>query len=227
MLKIKWLYSELPTSLSQLASRMKENQYSEERKKGFILATATSSKLVGKYIEKTVKVTIVEDPFGVTSEVENVEYYVCQFNWILDSNYMYISNPPRTLRKFTNILHELTGIGLVLSEIDQDPIVWLENIERDADSFSILQVSAFGIRTSPSSTAKIIVTGSSEVRETFSELVNSKRYVIDCVRFEASFGELVVKGELTKNGVCRIKALNTKFFLSILRESIDLQKDKN
>ena len=64
MIKAKWLYSELPLTLIELSRLMKEQQYSEETGLGFLLSVSTPSKLSGKYVEKQVQRSVVEDPFG-------------------------------------------------------------------------------------------------------------------------------------------------------------------
>lgn len=221
MKKAKWLYFELPISLCELSKLMKENQYTESLGSGFLLSTSTHSKLVGKYIEKVIQKTVVEDPFGGISEVESTNYYTCQFNWSAESNFMYISEPPRSLRKFSNKLHSLTGLGLVLSELNVAPERWLGLIEKEADKVSILQISAYGIRTSQSSTAKIAVTGTDDIRAAFADLVSDKRYLTDSIKFEAVFQGMTVKGELTKAGVCRLKSPNLSFILEKLRDSLE------
>lgn len=221
MIKAKWLYSELPISINQLARLMKGHQYNESTGSGFLLSTSYSNRLIGKYIEKVVQISVIEDPFGVTSEVESISYYTCNFDWILDSNYLLIMEPPRSLRKFVNKLHDLTGLGLVISELNVCPKDWLLAIEKQADTTQVLQISAFGIKSSQTSTAKISVKGSSDVREAFSSIISNRRYLIDSIMFESNFGSLTVKGELTKVGGGRIKTTNSAFALDIFRDALE------
>lgn len=221
MIKAKWLYSELPVSLSQLSKMMKDNQYTESSGRGFLLSTSTVSKLSGKFIEKVVQKSVVEDPFGQTLDVESISYYVCNFNWISNSNYMYISEPPRSLRKFVNELHHLTGFGLVLSEVNISPEQWLKAVEGSADVVTILEISSYGIRTSQNSTAKVSVGGTSDIRAAFIDMMRGKRYLVDSVKFKAEYESLIVKGELTKTGICRLKSSNTNFILEKLRGALE------
>ncbi|MGI2159757.1 hypothetical protein [Shewanella baltica] len=221
MIKAKWLYSELPIPLGELSKLMKEHQYTESSGSGFLLTASTSTKLVGKYIEKVILKNVVEDPFGGISEVESINYYTCHFNWSAESSFMYISEPPRSLRKFSNKLHGLTGLGLVLSELNVAPERWLGLIEEEADNLRILQISSYGIRTSLNSTAKITVSGTADVREAFAELVSDKRYLTDSIKFEAEFEGMTVKGELTKSGVCKLNSPNLNFILEKLRSSLE------
>lgn len=220
MIKAKWLYSELPVTLRQLAKLMKGHQYTDSSGSGFLLSTSTETKLIGKYIEKIVQKTIVEDPFGNTSEIESPSYYTCHFNWCSESKYMYVLDPPRSLRKFINKVHSLTGLGLIISELNVSPKLWLELIEREADLVRIFQMSTYGIRVSDDATAKIVVTGKADVKATFLELVSDKRYLVDGVKFDADFDGLLIKGELTKSGACRLKSANGNFILEKLRAAL-------
>ncbi|ELH4807165.1 hypothetical protein Q9X96_000135 [Vibrio vulnificus] len=220
MIKAKWLYSELPVSLRQLGKLMKENQYSDDSGSGFLLSTSTDSKLIGKYIEKTALKTVVEDPFGNVAEMETISYYTCHFNWTSESNYMYVLEPPRSLRKFINKVRNLVGLGVIVSEVNVSPKLWLELIEKEADFVRIFQISTCGIKASNDASANVVVTGKGDVKAAFFDLVGDRRYLVDSVKFEASFDELSIKGELTKTGACRIKSPNANFVLDKLRESL-------
>ncbi|EMI4223255.1 MULTISPECIES: hypothetical protein [Vibrio harveyi group] len=227
MIKAKWLYSKLPLSLRQLSKLMKEEQYSDASGCGFLLSTSTDSKLVGKYIEKMTLKTVVEDPFGNISEVETVSYYTCHFNWSSESNYMFVLEPPRSLRKFINRIHNLTGFGIVFSEVNVSPQLWLELIEREADLVRVFQISASGIKAASDASASFVVTGKSDVKKAFFDLIGDKRYLVDSVKFEAYFDEITIKGELTKFGVSRVKSTNSTFVLEKLRESLAQSSTQN
>lgn len=221
MIKAKWLYSELPLTLIELARLMKEQQYSEEIGLGFLLSVSTASKLSGKYIEKQIQRSVVEDPFGEIMETESVSYYTCQFNWSSNSKYMYITNPPRSLRKFLNKLHDMTGLGLVLSEVNVVPERWVSYLERSSDSLKVTQLSSYGIRVSQGATAKITVNGIKDIRDDFTTIISDKRYLIDSIKFKAEFGSLELLCELTRLGVCRLRSGNVNFVLDKLREALE------
>lgn len=221
MIKIKWLFYELPLSLVELSNLMKENQYSEGSSSGFLLSLATQNKLAGKYIEKIVQKSIVQDPFGEVTEMETTSYYICRFNLDSKSKHLYISEPPRSLRKFTNKLHKLTGLGLVLSEININPSEWVNEIEEKSQKFKITQISCCGIRASKDSVAKLAITGSNDVRYDFSKLIADKRYMMESIKFEAEFDNLPVKGELTRTGSCKIRSPNVPVILEGLRISLE------
>ncbi|MEZ8532530.1 hypothetical protein AB9R81_07965 [Vibrio cyclitrophicus] len=221
MIKAKWLYSELPLTLIELSRLMKEQQYSEETGLGFLLSVSTPSKLSGKYVEKLVQRSVVEDPFGEVTEIESVSYYTCQFSWSSSSKYMYVTNPPRSLRKFLNKLHDMTGLGLVLSEVNVAPELWVGYLEHSADSLKVTQLSSYGIRISQGATAKVTVNGIKDIRDDFTTIISDKRYLVDSVKFKAEFDNLELLCELTRLGVCRLKSANVNFMLDKLREALD------
>lgn len=222
MLKAKWVYTELPISLKELSHLLAERKYSDISGSGFLLSTSTESKLTGKYIERVIQKTIVTDPFGDTIEAESVGYYICQFNWVADSDFMLVIEPPRSLRKFINSLHDLTGLGLVISEANINLAEWVSQIEQKADEFSMKRISTSGIKSSEYSTAKLSIAGTKDVRHALSEMLANKRYLIDSIRFEAEFDGLGVKSELTKSGACKLISANTSTILTTLRESLQL-----
>jgi len=224
MVKARWLYSKIPIPLSQLSKLMIDSQYDDISGKGFLISAATSTKIVGKYVEKVVQKSLLEDPFGEISELSSVTYYTCQFSLEHRSNLLLIKNPPRTLRKFLNQLHQMTGFGLVVSEIEVDPELWIRAIGKACNSLHILQINSSGIRASQTSSAKISITGTKDVRASFEKMISDKRYMVESMKFEAMFGELEVKGEILRNGTCKFKTANSDLILEKLRRALEVSR---
>jgi len=134
---------------------------------------------------------------------------------------MYITNPPRSLRKFLNKLHDMTGLGLVLSEVNVAPERWVGYLERSADSLKVTQLSSYGIRVSQGASAKVTVNGINDIRDDFSTIISDKRYLVDSVKFKADFGSLELLCELTRRGGGRLKSANVNFVLDKLREALE------
>lgn len=220
MLRSKFVHSELPVTLKNLASLLVSKQFSDETGAGFLLSSSTESKLIGQYVEKYNQVSIVVDPFGNETEVESIGYYTCKFGLEATSDYMMIIEPPRSLKKFTNALHELTGLGLVISEGNIDLSDWIKNIEELADSFTVKKVATSGIKSSDYSSAKLSITGSRDVRETLLAMLENKRHLVEYVTFEANFEGLQAKCELSRTGSCKLITQNSDQILLMLKKSL-------
>lgn len=222
MIKAKWLYSEIPTSLRQLSELMLASQYSEKSGSGFLLSTATEDTLSGRYIEKVINRSIIEDPFGEISEVHTVSYYTCRFNWRSDSKLLCITEPPRSLRKFINCLHDILGLGLVVAEMTVCPDKWLSEIEKRGTNLTVTKLSSFGINTPHESLAKIAVTAKKDVRNDFYELIGQRQHKVDCVCFSIDYSnDIHAACELLKTGACKVKSSSPSFVLDELRHTLE------
>lgn len=223
MVKAKWLYFEIPTSLKELSKLMLANQYSEESGFGFLLSNSTENSLSGRYIERVIQSSVIESPFGELSQIETVSYYICRFNWTSGSKLLCLIDPPRSLRKFTNCLHDMLGLGLVIAEPSVSPDQWLNEIEKHASSVIVNHISSFGIHTPSDSLARIAVTGHRDVRNDFYELIGSMQHKVDCIKFVINYKNGVnAHGELTKTGACKIKCIDTTFILDEFRKTLEL-----
>ena len=221
MLKAKFVHTKLPLSLKELSSLMIENQFSDDTGKGFILSSSAAERLSGQYIEKINELLILTDPFGNTTEVESVSYYACKYSWVNDSSFLTLIEPPRSLKKFANALHDLTGLGLVLSETNLELKSWLQRIEERVDQLTITKVAVSGIKASDFSLAKLSIMGSKDVRESMSKMLNDRFHILDSVVFTAEFDGLDFRCELSKTGSFKVFSINTQRVISILKESLD------
>lgn len=222
MKKVKWLYSELGHSIEELSDIFKSNQYSNAHGRGLILSSRNRESLSGRYIEKIVKVSRIVDPFGEETYQELTSYYTCNFQIQAKSSLLCIIDPPRTIRNFVSYLHSLLGLGLVISEVTVDPYEWLMAIDTKLKIPAVTNITATGIRMSEHGLAKVNVAGKKDVRADFFELLNNRRYKIDCLKFELEYEEnITIKCELTKLGSCSFKAYNSEEVLNDLRISLE------
>lgn len=223
MIKVKWLNSELPLTLQAVGALMSNHQYSEDTGEGFILTISTESKLSGRYIEKLVQKSIIVDPFGNESENFVVSYYTCKFEWIKGSNLLQILNPPRSIRKFISKLYELVGLGLVVSDININPLDWLKELEKETESLLVKHISSYGIKTKTNGLARVAVSGKKDIRDDFDDILKCKMYKIDCVKFISNYpNQPEITGELTNTASSKIKAPNQSFVLEKLRCSLEV-----
>ncbi|PVZ69723.1 hypothetical protein [Pelagibaculum spongiae] len=223
MIKAKWLYSELPLSLDIVTTRLLAEQYSDDKGEGFLLNSSGKNFLSGRYIEKIIGKSIVTDPFGNQSEQTTVAYYTCKFNWQNGSKLLCITEPPRSLRKFLAKLHNLLGLGVVVADIDVDPLKWLQQIESQLGRTTITHISSLGIHTPVGGLAKISVSGKKDIRTDFEELISNRRHKIDNVKFNLKYSnDIQALVELTGAGSCKLKSYNHKEILEKFRLCLEL-----
>ncbi|MBB1317824.1 hypothetical protein H5123_09235 [Shewanella sp. SR43-4] len=222
MLKAKWLYSELPVSLSELATLLSGEQYNDKKGYGFKLQEFNSGQLSCQYTEKLETVSIVTDPFGIESEQVVVSYYTCKFSLFADSHLMCVFDPPRSLRKFIAKLHEVLGFGFVLADITINPFDWVDSLANELGKPIITHVASSGIRTDNDGLAKISVSSRKDSRKDFNEMVSNRRHSIDTVKFKLNserFPDTVC--EMTKSGSCKINGYGNSELIQYFRVHLD------
>lgn len=203
MKKVRWLYSDWGLPLSELSSKMLGFQYDEERTLGYILSKSTNKLIIGKFIEKKVLPVKVVDPFGNIKTNSRTIYNITNFIIKDDLVGLELINPPRGIKPFINNLHKITGLGLVISEIDIDPLKWLEDIE-NSHKCTVNSILASGIKEEKNGIAKISMSGINDIRNEFSTFIGNRDHNIDSVKLSLVLDNEVYKLELYKNSVSKI-----------------------
>ncbi len=223
MKKVKWLYYELPIPILKLSELLIANQYSEYLGEGFLLSKSTGKTIAGRYIEKNISKTIIQDPFG--NEVENpvTTYYVCNFSLDINSNLLCIYDPPRTLRRFISKLHSMVGLGLVLSDITVDPLALILDLEKEVGKTKITHISSYGIRVEKAGLAKISVSGKKDIRSEFESITRSIKFKTESVRFQFQYNNHSVTGSFSKTGLFQLNSPSVSELISKFQKSIEKQ----
>ena len=221
MKTIRWLHTKWPSSFSNISKKLLSNQYSHRTGKGFLLTSSGSRNISGKYIEKSTVKSVILDPFGNETESINTTYYVSNFAFESSSSLLALTTPPRSLRKFLSELHSLFGLGLELSDVSVDPMIWLNNIESLLSPVTVKHISASGIMVPKDGLAKISVSGKKDIRKEFRKLVGEKKHNIDSIKFNGSINECHLSGEISKTGTARISGNIYSGFIEEVRDCLE------
>jgi len=203
MKTIRWLKVKWPLPLIEVSKRLLSNQYDEDRGRGFILTSSGKHRVSGKFVEKITKPTIIVDPFGNETESQTIIYYVSRFSFNSLSELMELESPPRSIRKLISELHSVIGLGMELSDIKVDPLVWLQKLEALHSPVLVRHISSSGITVPKNGLAKISVSGKKDIRDEFARLIGKKTCVIDLVKFSGVFKQCSIKSEISKSGTIR------------------------
>lgn len=203
MKTIRWLKVNWPLQLFEISKLLLSNQYGEEKGKGFVLFSSGKNKISGKYVEKIITPTIIVDPFGNETKSQEVTYYVSKFSFNSTSSLMELESPPRSIRKLITELHSIVGLGMELSDIKVDPLVWLQELEALHSSVLVRHISSSGITVPKNGVAKISVSGKKDIRSEFDSLVGKKSCVIDVVKFSGIFEQCNINAEVSKSGTIK------------------------
>jgi len=222
MRTIRWLNVSFPTTLSSITKGFLANQYTDSKGRGFLLSSSGSRKISGKYIEKTVDKMVVIDPFGKETESSSITYYISKFTIENASNILELDSPPRSLRKYISELHQIIGLGLELSDIQVDPLVWLENIEKLLSPVIVKSISASGIMVPKDGLGKVSVSGKKDIRNEFNKLIGNKKRNIDSIKFFGVINNCHISAELIKTGTVRVSGQLYDGFIREIRTCLEM-----
>ncbi len=222
MRTIRWLNATFPSTFSNITKGLLANQYTDLKGRGFLLSSSGGRKISGKYIEKTVDKIVVIDPFGEETESSSITYYISKFTIENSSNILELDSPPRSLRKYTSELHRIIGLGLELSDIQVDPLIWLENIEKLLSPVTVKSISASGIMVPKDGLGKVSVSGVKDIRSAFNKLIGDKKRNIDSVKFFGVINDCHISAELIKTGTVRISGQLYDGFIGEIRTCLEM-----
>ena len=157
MKTIRWLKVKWPLPLIEVSKRLLSNQYEENIGRGFILSSSGKHRVSGKFVEKLIEPTVIVDPFGNETESQITTYYVSKFSFNSSSTLMELESPPRSIRKLIVELHSIVGLGMELSDVKVDPLVWLQELEALHSQVFVRHISSSGITVPKNGLAKISV----------------------------------------------------------------------
>lgn len=203
MKTIRWLKVKWPLPLFEISKLLISNQYDQEKGRGFVLSSTGKNKISGKYVEKIIEPTIILDPFGNETKSQVVTYYVSKFSFNSTSSLMELESPPRSIRKLISELHSIIGLGMELSDIKVDPLVWLQKLEALHSPVLVRHISSSGITVPKNGIAKISVSGKKDIRGEFDRLIGEKSRVIDVVKFSGVFKQCNINAEASKSGTIK------------------------
>ncbi len=203
MKTIRWLKVRWPLSIIEVSKRLLSNQYDEDKGRGFILTSSGNHRVSGKFVEKITKPTIIVDPFGNETESQTIVYYVSKFSFNSSSELMELESPPRSIRKLISELHSVVGLGMELSDIIVDPLVWLHELEALHSLLLVRHISSSQITVPINGLAKISVSGRKDIRDDFARLIGERSRVIDLVKFSGVFRECNIIAETSKSGTIK------------------------
>lgn len=175
MKKVKWLKLNIRLEFETAVRRLSLDSFTEDKGKGFIFDKIRHDFANGRFVERIVYHDKIPSFDGSETTVERIEYRTTNFSVALDSlPVMQITNPPRTLKPFSQALVKNLGLGVSLEEIDINPIDWLNEISSSVN-INLTQLDISRVRVSDYATAKMQIIGSSDLRKYYKEELEGKK----------------------------------------------------
>ncbi|EMC7872768.1 hypothetical protein RZ571_001491 [Acinetobacter baumannii] len=209
-------------SLYQLKEMILENTTQDENTYDFELLKYSPKSISFKFSEKKILETSLLDKNGKEQVIEYLHIDSFNFQIIEDTNsfYLLLINPTRSLKFFKNTLSEILDYSIGLSDINLDPLEWLENIEKNSNErFQILSIEIKDIIFDSKTNGSMIFKSTLDLRTTYKEFLNIKNYKVSKVLLNNNDfyrGKFI----LSKDASFQIESLNSNKFLEVLIKSL-------
>lgn len=197
-----------------------KQQYSDNKPRGYSHISAEGGRLRGQYVEKFDFVTKVEDPFGRVLEVQRIEFDKVTFAFDLEPPILELTNPPRSLGTFFNSVAQTLSFRVAIQPVEVDLSRWFKTLAPDLDAVTVIGASIADIALSNSVSAKVAVSGTSDVRSLMKKFVGKFPNVILRLQLSGTFRSLPFKCELFNDARANILAGAEEELTALLRKSL-------
>jgi hypothetical protein len=221
MKRLRWLEAELPFSIRTFGNKLKGCPFRSDLSDGFLIDRVRDTYIEARYIEKLAFAEAVTDPFGEESVYERVDYRQTAFTLTTDYPHLELTDAPRGLQSFTARLSELGNFSLTVSPIEVNVLRWAESLsELFPDRFVVAAVQASGLIVDENVTARVILTGTVDVRHSLNRFTRGKQSELDRLQVRFALGREDARVLLLSDGGARVEADTEQEIPSALRRSL-------
>ncbi|MDA5480240.1 hypothetical protein PGS49_06150 [Yersinia intermedia] len=220
MRKIKWILLNTDFSLEEIVKYLSSDSFTEKKGRGFTFNKIRKSYLHGRFIEKLMLEDKIPTLYGDDTTIQRVEYRIVDFE--IEGAHLpiiSITNPPRTLKPFSNSLVKNLGLGISIEEININLFQWCEVIEENL-SLKINKIEASQIKVAEFALAKMQISSSQDLKKYYCDNLENKNPKIDRLSCEIMTPYFGGRIKLYKNGMAQIETKNDRELSNILFESM-------
>ncbi|MDP9809896.1 hypothetical protein J2W42_002755 [Rhizobium tibeticum] len=219
MTRYRWFDFKTRLSLSDLAGRLRDGPYTDEKGGGFILDQVRSDFIVASYVERVTRIEEVTDPFGRSQRYERTEYDLQRFRVLDHGSTIEMVSPSRSSNTLITRLLEATDFDVTVAPISIDPMDWWSRFSRLMSVQGVLdRVEVRNLLVGEGALAQIKVEGGGDVAEVLRRMVDLEIVTFDKVRvrFPLKSGWAL----MTANAAVEIKSASEVELLGGLRKSL-------
>lgn len=219
MTRFRWFDFKTRLSVSELAGRLRDRPYTDEKGDGFVLDQFRSDFLAASHIGRVTRIEEVTDPFGRSEQYERIEYDVHRFRILDRGSTMEMVNPSRSSNTLITRLLEATDFDIAIAPISIDPMEWWSRLSRVASiPGTVDRVEARNLRVGENALAQIKVEGAGDVADALRRMADLATVTFDKVRvrFPSKSGSAL----MTASASVELKGASEIEMLDGLRKSL-------
>ncbi len=221
--RARWFVSNIgPNTLRTLGDSMLGDQFRQGGSSGFRMRHVRPDLLEGSFIELIESTEMLEDPFGKTQELKWSEYRQTAFRITTTTPSIEIFEPFRTHRSLLDRIWDYSQGSIYIEPARIRVIDWLGKIESEIGRVTVTTVKASDLTISNTVSAKIELTGSSDVRRHLTALSGARPIKIDRAEFRFKIAPDEYCCEISSEGKATVHSGLPSRAFAILRSCLTL-----
>ena len=199
-----------------VVKKLRRFKFSQKDGAGFVIDLVRKDRIEARFVEFREEQVVFADPFGNEDSFTRSTYETTSFQFCKSSPNLILSNSPRSRRAFFSSLSEAFDDAIAVQSAEIDPINFLKEAENEGYSPRITKATLSNVSLSSSVSAKLVISGTEDVREHFKILGGKRPYKISNVTVELS-RETKEKVEVSPSGRIKVTSENPGHVLEIFR----------
>jgi hypothetical protein len=219
--RLSWytLSTESQPSPRSLASALQARRFTETNTSGFVLDEVRPGHLSGRYVQRSIVLEQVTDPFGNTVSNERVVFNQVRFRYQSAQPQLELTDSPRAKAAFVAELMVALDARATIAPVQLDVRSALRALEKTVGKVVVSRLDVRGVALDGAVVANLVFEGAREVRKSAAEFLQTKDFPIARARANWNQDGSRVLCEITVRGV-RFPAESDELLRPILRSII-------
>lgn len=201
MKRVKWLAASWPSSVRQLAQRIRADVFTPERMSGFLVTRVRDSSIEARFIEKLISEEVINDPFGNEIRFERISYIETAFRFSNEFPEVELLNPPRSIGPFSSRVLQICGFEAAWKNLNIDVLVWADNVQKQIGGQIVIdRAHVKDVVLDKTVNFEATLSGTRDVRPAMRTLLEGREHTLDKLNFSVNSGGRGIRIQISADG---------------------------
>lgn len=188
LIRNKYFKIGFKSSFMAISNALNENAYGNKNPKGFELIETTKSKILSRYIEKTITNEEISDPFGNTEIITTTSYTIVMFEIEYISRglaMLTIINSTAPLKAFIKKISNdvIDGFSIEKLKLNLEDFYQFLSKSKSIDRYAVNEVNISSLQLAKNATASIKIKSTDNAYTELKGKFKNKQYNLDKLSF--------------------------------------------
>jgi hypothetical protein len=200
---------------------MRASSFTPESNDGFLVERSRDNMIEGRYIEKMSYQEVLDDPFGNKLTFDRLVYRQVMFVLFSDFPGLEMRDAPRSAQGCVSRLLQLCDFSASIAGLNVDVLRWIDAFCRETGRRVVIDsLRVSGIEIDAGVLARIVLTGSKDVRAALKDVTRNRPYQLDKAQAEVQDGGRSLPVQFSATGSVAVRDEDFEELYPSLRASI-------